>query len=200
MWTRAALLVIGVNLVLAGGVNPRIGIRTSFQDDHIPFMDYEEDSSILPLVDPYDGISYRLPNTTVPLSYSIWLSTDIHEGDFGFDGEVTIHFQCIETTSELVLQYRMLTIDTVALFDSNNNLIEDDVPWYQNETVEFLVITPTRQLMQGQEYSVNVRYNGTINDNGLGIYRAWYVDPVGNTRWLASTQFQATEARRAFPW
>lgn len=194
------LFVIGVTLVIGGGVSPRVGIRNSFQDDHIPFMDFEDDTSILPLVDPYDGISYRLPNTTVPLAYDIWLSTDIHAGEFGFDGQVTIRFQCIETTTEIVLQYRMLTIDTVSLFNSNNNLIEEDVAWYQNETVEFLVITPNQQLIQGQEYLVNVKYNGTMTDNGLGIYRAWYVDPVGSIRWLASTQFQATEARHAFPW
>lgn len=200
MWSKVLLFISGVTLVIGGGVTPRIGIRTSYQDVDIPFMDFEDDTSILPLVDPYDGISYRLPNTTVPLTYDIWLATEIHQGEFGFNGEVTIRFQCIETTAELILQYRTMTIDTVALFDSNNNLIEEDVSWYQNKTVEFLVITPNQQLIQGQEYLVNVRFNGTMTDNGLGIYRAWYVDPAGDTKWLASTQFQATEARRAFPW
>ncbi len=202
MWSKILfLLVVGVaRTVLGGGVVPRTGLRTSFQDDHIPFMDYEDDSSILPLVDPYDGISYRLPNTTVPTSYDIWISTTIHAGNFEFDGKVTIGIRCIETTSEIVLQYRDLTIQGVFLLDSNFNLIEDDVAWYQNETVEFLVITPNQQLVQGQEYLVTVNFNGTMTDNGLGIYRASYVDPAGDTRWLASTQFQATEARRAFPW
>lgn len=200
MWSKVLLVITGVALAIGGGVTPRIGRRSSHQDGNIPFMDYEDDSSITPLVDPYDGISYRLPNTTVPLAYDIWLSTEIHRGEFGFNGEVTIRIQCIETTPEVVLQYRTMTIDTVALFDTNNGLIEDDVLWNQNETLEFLVITPSQPLIQGHEYSVNVRYNGTMTDNGLGIYRAWYVDPVGNTRWLASTQFQATEARHAFPW
>lgn len=93
-----------------------------------------------------------------------------------------------------------MTIDRVTLFGSNNNLIQDNVPWYQNETVEFLVITPNQQLTQGQEYLISVRYNATMRDNGLGVYYAWYTDPEGNTRWLASTQFQATEGRHAFPW
>lgn len=201
MWSKVLLLlIIGVTQIIGGGVNPRTGRRASFQDDYIPFIDYEDDSSILPLVDPYDGISYRLPNTTVPLSYNILISTDIHLGEPGFDGQVTIRFQCIETTADIVLQYRSLTIDTVSLFDSNNNLIEEDVAWHQNDTLEFLVITPNQQLIQGQEYLVTVIYNGTMTDNGLGIYRAWYTDHLGETKWLASTQFQATEARRAFPW
>ncbi|XP_037036998.1 aminopeptidase N-like [Bradysia coprophila] len=199
MLSNVLFLSIGITLAFGGGVNPRTGMKTSFQENHIPFMDFEDDSSILPLVDPYDGISYRLPNTTLPMSYDIWISTDIHRGDFEFNGQVTVRFRCIEPTSELTLQYRDLTIETVNLFDSNNNLIEDDVAWHLNETLEFLIIEPNQQLEQGQEYSVSVTYNGTMTDDGLGIYRAWYVDPAGNTRWLASTQFQATEARRAFP-
>lgn len=200
MWSKLLLLIIEVTLVIGGGVTPRTGIRSSFQDEHVPFIDFKDDSSILPLVDPYDGISYRLPNTTLPLTYNIWLSTEIHQGRFGFDGQVAIRIQCIETTPDIVLQYREMTIDRVYLFDSNNNLIDDNASWHQNETVEFLVITPNQQLVQGQEYVVMVRYNGTMTDNGLGIYRASYVDPAGQTRWIASTQFQATEARRAFPW
>ncbi|KAJ6636155.1 Aminopeptidase N [Pseudolycoriella hygida] len=199
MWWKVLCVIFGVTHVIGVGINPRIGFRRSFQEEQVPLMDVEDDSSILPLVDPYDGISYRLPNTTVPISYDIWISTDIHRGEFGFDGEVTIRFECIETTPELVLQYRTMTIDTVALFDANNNLIEEDVSWYQNETVEFLIITPSQQLIQGQEYLVNVKYNGSIRDDGLGIYRASYITPEGERRWLASTQFQATEGRRAFP-
>lgn len=191
---------MSLSLVLSSGVSPRKNIRKSTQEDRIPFMDLKEDSSILPLVDPYDGISYRLPNTTIPLTYDIWLSTDIHRGEFGFDGQVIIRFQCVETTPEIILQYRLMTIDRVTLFGSNNNIIEDNVPWYQNETVEFLVITPNQQLVQGQEYLISVRYNATMRDNGLGVYYGWYTDPEGDTRWLASTQFQATEGRHAFPW
>lgn len=200
MWLKLLVLIIGVTLVVGGSVSPRRSIRPSFQDDRIPLMDLEDDSSILPLVDPYDGISYRLPNTTIPLTYDIWISSDIHRGEFGFDGQVTIRVQCVETTPEIVLQYRLMTIDTVSLFDSNNNLIQNNVPWHQNETLEFLFITPDQQLMQGEEYLVSVRYNGTMRDNGLGVYYAWYVNHEGTTRWLASTQFQATEARHAFPW
>lgn len=97
MWLKVLLLSIGVPLALSRGVSPRESIRTSVQNDRIPFMDLEKDSSILPLVDPYDGISYRLPNTTIPLTYDIWLSTDIHRGEFGFDGQVIIRFRCVET-------------------------------------------------------------------------------------------------------
>lgn len=201
-WKVLLLLTIGVvqSTLGGGGTNPRLGRKSTFQEDRIPFTDYVDDSSILPLVDPYDGISYRLPNTTVPIFYEIWISTAIDRGVFEFDGKVTIRIRCTETTPEIILHYRELTIFTAIVFDSNFNLIEDDVAWSQNETLEFLVISPNQLLVQGEEYYVVVNYGGTMTDNGLGIYQASYVDPDGNTRWLASTQFQATEARRAFPW
>lgn len=197
MWTKLLLLIVGLNLTSGGGVIPRTELKTSFQDTHTPFMDYEDDSSILPMVDPYDGISYRLPNTTQPISYEIGISTDIHIGEFRFDGHVVIYFRCIETTSEFVLQYRELTMDNIALYDSNENIIVSE--WHQNDTLEFLTILPNQDLIEDQEYFVSIHYHGIMTDNGLGIYRASYVDDDGNTKWLASTQFQATEARRAFP-
>ncbi|KAJ6636156.1 Aminopeptidase N [Pseudolycoriella hygida] len=195
MWWKVLFLLFGVAGIIAD-VSARI------DEQMPPWMDSVDDdyyNSLSYLSYFSDGISYRLPNTTVPISYDIWISTDIHRGEFGFDGEVTVRFECIETTPELILQYRAMTIDTVALFDENNSLIEEDVSWYQNETVEFLIITPSQQLIQGQEYLVNVKYNGSIRDDGLGIYSASYITPEGERRWLASTQFQATDARRAFP-
>lgn len=200
MWLKLLLLTIGVTLVVGSGVSSRNSIRASHLESNVPFMDLEKDTSVLPLVDPHDGISYRLPNTTTPLAYNIWISTDIHLGEFGFNGQVIIRILVLETTREIVLQYRMMTIDIVSLFDSNNNLIQNNVPWYQNETVEFLIITPNQQLIQGQEYFISVRYNATIRDDGLGFHRGSYVNSAGNTAWFAATQFQATQARHAFPW
>lgn len=153
-----------------------------------------------PLADPYDGISYRLPNDTIPLTYNVWLSTDIHRGEFAFDGQVMIRFEVVQPTTEVTIQFRMMTIQHINLFNANNVMIEQNVNWFQNHAVEFLVIRPNTPLVVGLQYSVHVTYNATIRDNGLGIYRASYVNPQGETVWLASTQFQANEARHAFPW
>lgn len=192
MWFKYLVLIPGVILALIGGARAAKHLRTSFQDN--------QDSSIVPLVDPVDGISYRLPNTTIPLTYNIWLSTHIHRGEFGYDGQVTIRFQCVETTPEIILHYRLMSISTVTLFDSNNNLIQVNVPFHQNATVEFLVITPSQQLINGHEYLVTITYNATMRDDGLGFNYDSYIDPEGNTRWWATTLFSPTHARHAFPW
>ena len=168
-----------------------------------PWKDLQDEvefDDATPLADPYDGTSYRLPNTTVPLAYDISLSTNIHRGDFDFYGRVIIRFEVLETTNEVVVQYRYINIQDISILNSNNQLIESSVPFTLNETVEFLIIRPNQQLIKGEQYSVIILYNGVIRDDGLGWYRASYVNPEGETVWLSTTQFQATEARHAFPW
>jgi len=38
-----------------------------------------------------------------------------------------------------------------------------------------------------------------LNDRLLGFYRSQYKDGKGKTKYLATTQFEAADARRAFP-
>ena len=44
-----------------------------------------------------------------------------------------------------------------------------------------------------------MRFTGVLNDRLVGFYRSEYQDTEGQTRHLATTQFEATDARRAFP-
>lgn len=164
-------------------------------------IDAGEKIEISPFADPDDGISYRLPNNTVPLTYDIWLSTDIHRGEFAFDGRVRIRFEVIDDTTEITLHSNMLEIFTVTLFDANNQLIEEIAEFELDQSLEFLIIRPTQELVIDLQYSVEITYSGTIRSGGLGFYRSSYINPeTGDLVWLGTTQFQATQARSAFPW
>ena len=44
-----------------------------------------------------------------------------------------------------------------------------------------------------------IEYAGILNDRLLGFYRSKYTDPSGKTKYMATTQFEAADARRAFP-
>jgi puromycin-sensitive aminopeptidase len=48
-------------------------------------------------------------------------------------------------------------------------------------------------------WRLRLAFRGTLNDKLRGFYRSTYKDPAGATRTLAATQFEATDARRAFP-
>jgi puromycin-sensitive aminopeptidase len=46
---------------------------------------------------------------------------------------------------------------------------------------------------------VHLEFTGSLNDRLRGFYRSSFVDDEGTERVLATTQFEATDARRAFP-
>ena len=52
--------------------------------------------------------------------------------------------------------------------------------------------------MKGR-WRLKLTFTGVLNDKLRGFYRSKYKNAEGEWRWLAATQFEATDARRAFP-
>ena len=55
------------------------------------------------------------------------------------------------------------------------------------------------RLKSGDRYLLDITFGGQLRDDMLGLYRSSYQTAEGETRWIASTQFEATFARSAFP-
>lgn len=155
---------------------------------------------VAPFNDPFDGIDYRLPNTSWPLSYDIWLSTDIHRGEFVFDGRVTIQIEVLKDTEEITLHIRQLTIVNVRLLREQGGTLQTNVDFATRDDVEFLIIRPKQPLTLGTICGLVITYTGELRDDDAGFYRSSYRDAGGNLVWLATTQFESTDARHAFPW
>lgn len=49
------------------------------------------------------------------------------------------------------------------------------------------------------EYTLSIVYAGVLNDQLAGFYRSSYKGADGSSKYLACTQFEATDARRALP-
>lgn len=184
------LLIFGVVAIAIADDEPR---KLYKSDD-------ERLQQVRPFSDPIDGLDYRLPNSTIPISYNIWLSTSIHLGDFSFNGQVDIRIRAINNTQEIKLHYRELTIQGIDLLSGTGTTIQTDVSHSFQAELEFLVITPAAGLVANQEYIVQIRYEGTLRDDDAGFYRSSYVNSAGVTKWLATTQFESTDARHGFPW
>lgn len=143
---------------------------------------------------------YRLPNNTVPLHYDIRLRTNIHRGDFMFDGRVQIHIKVLEDSDTITLQYRQLVIHNVNLMDVNGTIIQQNVRFTMTHPLELLDILPQTPLTTGDELIVDISYAGILRDDGAGFIRSSYINPNTNeTIWLASVQFKNTDARHAVP-
>ena len=63
---------------------------------------------------------------------------------------------------------------------------------------EQAVVTFPEPLAAGNS-KLEIKFSGILNDKLHGFYRSTYKDADGNNKPLASTQFESTDARRAFP-
>ena len=141
-----------------------------------------------------DTVSYRLPETATPERYVIRLTPDLTH--FTFTGEETITITVHEATPTLVLNACELTIQQVALTDetgvTQTGKATLDEP-NERAVLEFpQVVSPGR-------YTLRLAFEGILNDKLKGFYRSSYKDADGNDKTLATTQFEPTDARRAFP-
>lgn len=189
-------MLLKVLVILSGLVAIAMSIPMPFReevpsDEIVPFAPYTDD---------VDGKDYRLPNNTKPIRYDVSLSTDVHRGQTEFVGTVKIRVEALENTNDITIHYRQLTIETIEVFENANDAtgLIPSTSIYVDD-LEFLTITVERQLLATRQYLVVITYHGLLRDDNMGFYRSSYKDADGKTVWLATTQFEQTDARHAFP-
>lgn len=143
--------------------------------------------------------TYRLPNNTRPSLYEVHIRTWIHEEIFTFEGRVEIFIIALETSNNIVIHQRQLNITNFALRDlSNGDILPATVSY--DPIREFLIFDLTMdELEAGNRYLLQVNYTGTLRSDEAGFYRSSYLNDSGDRIWLATTQFEATDARHGFP-
>ncbi len=143
-----------------------------------------------------DYIGYRLPNDTRPETYDVNIRTWVHEEDFEFAGIVNIGIVTVNETNAITLHMRQLDIIQVRLLTTGAvpGLISIG-PHTYNSTFEFMRIPINSVLPANTRYTVEIRYTGTLRTNQGGFYRSSYLNDAGQRIWLATTQFESTDAR-----
>nr|CAD7593835.1 unnamed protein product [Timema genevievae] len=146
-------------------------------------------------------LDVRLPRAIKPDSYDIKIIPFIVEGNFTFHGAVSIVLNVTQDTRNVTLHVNDIKVlqDTVEVVEEGDTNGSVAVQRISNDSArQFLVLHLARVLAAGRQYTVRMRYIGNLNDALQGFYRSSYI--VNNqTRWVAATQFQPTDARRAFP-
>lgn len=131
-----------------------------------------------------EEINYRLPNNTKPNSYDITLATNIDKNDFSFTGRVAIKLVVLETSYNITIHARQLTIKTINLSTQSGAAINLS-PFIYDKVTEFLVIPTNAPLQKGLQYLLIVRYSGVLRIDRKGFYRATYVNAQGETKKVA---------------
>ncbi|XP_048262950.1 aminopeptidase N isoform X2 [Bombus terrestris] len=149
-------------------------------------------------------LDVRLPRSVVPDSYELKLIPFIQVGNFTFHGEVKILVNVTEDTENVTLHAVDMHINESFTNIKEYSEIEKvekiiRIVEQRNDTErQFYVIRTSDTLKSGKQYVVHLKFVGYLNDHLQGFYRSSYT--VGSqTRWIATSQFQPTDARRAFP-
>ncbi len=145
-------------------------------------------------LDADKALEYRLPTTVTPERYDLRLEPDLK--GFTFSGDETVTVMVSQPTSEVVLNALELEIDRAAA-EQNDRVV-------QSARIE---VEPARErahiyfsnTLAPGEWKLRIKFRGILNDKLHGFYRSQYTDAAGKSHTVATTQFEATDARRAFP-
>ena len=108
---------------------------------------------------------------------------------------------CTESAYNVTLHAADLAIenDTVAIMEKGGNHVDIFNIDYDMAR-EFIIVNLNNGLLAGKIYVIKIHYTAFLKDNLKGFYRSVYKDrTTGEDEYVAVTQFQATDARRAFP-
>eukprot|EP00824_Muranothrix_gubernata_P001187 TRINITY_DN113_c2_g1_i1.p1 TRINITY_DN113_c2_g1~~TRINITY_DN113_c2_g1_i1.p1 ORF type:complete len:923 (-),score=205.70 TRINITY_DN113_c2_g1_i1:106-2874(-) len=133
-----------------------------------------------------------LPRTAVPHHYAVTLTPDLVK--FTFAGEERVELDIKKPVNSITLNAVDLVIRDVFIH-------QEAIPTRAAVSIvqkdECATFTFEKPLMVGPA-TLHLRFDGSLNDQMKGFYRSKYVRD-GRELYLATTQFEPTDARRALP-
>jgi len=142
-----------------------------------------------------DANPYRLPRDVLPSRYDIVMEPDLAEARFV--GEVVISATVQAPVDSIMLNAADLDC-SVATLQQNGSAIAAEVT-FDAETERMALRPADGRRLEPGELQISCSFAGELNDQLRGFYRSTFVDEDGEVRTIATTQFESTNARRAFP-
>jgi len=140
--------------------------------------------------------SVRLPAHVTPERYRIMLKPDLEA--FTFSGEETIYFTLAKAEKKITLHAKDVKVESAEVI-ANHKHGKDN--WAgkisYNPKAETVTFAFPKTIYPGK-HQLKLAFSGVLNDRLHGFYRSKY-EHKGKTKHMAVSQFEATDARRAFP-
>jgi len=131
----------------------------------------------------------RLPQDVIPENYALTFAPDLSKASFG--GEETIRVKLLKPTSQIVLNSADIDFSEASI--TSAGVTQKAAVTFDKEK-EMATLAVANPLAPGLA-TVHIKYTGILNSEMRGFYTG--KDDQG--RKYAATQFEATDARRAFP-
>ena len=141
-----------------------------------------------------ESATYRLPRTVTPKHYELTLSPDLEAANFA--GEESITVDISEPIDQIQLNAIELEVHDAELISDAGDVLPGSISY--DEPQERLMVS-FASFAAGGEWTLKLTFSGILNDKLHGFYRSVARDSDGTESVIATTQFEATDARRAFP-
>lgn len=138
-------------------------------------------------------ISVLLASHVTPTRYNLTLKPDLE--NFVFEGSETIDIVLDKDVKSITLHSKDIAISTAEIKAGKEIQFADKIDY--DTAAETATFTFKKSIKKGK-VKLNIVFSGIINESLRGFYRSRY-EIEGVTKHIATTQFEATDARRAFP-
>jgi puromycin-sensitive aminopeptidase len=138
--------------------------------------------------------SVRLSKNIIPIKYDIQLQPDLE--NFIFEGIETITLFILRKTKSIILHSKELEIETVNIQINKERIFAEKIFYDEKkETATFLF---SKNVPIKKNIKLTLVFRGILNEKMRGFYRSKYIFKE-KEHYIATTQFESTDARRAFP-
>lgn len=135
------------------------------------------------------SLAQRLPELARPVNYRLTFAPDFEKNIFS--GQEVISVEVQKPTSEIVLN--AVDIDLLGASITSGGVTQEAKVSF-DKTRQMATLTVEKALRAGPA-TIQIHYNGLLNDE----LRGFYLGKDEKGRKYAVTQFESTDARRAFP-
>ncbi|CCE83179.1 Piso0_003751 [Millerozyma farinosa CBS 7064] len=168
-------------------------LRSKFKNrysQHIPKRFMTTESTDRSRIESVNSKREVLPTNIKPLHYDVTLEPNFDT--FTFDGHAKIDLDVKEVSHSITLNCLELTLHKTSLNGGEIRKVDFDT---ERQTATFHLASA---LTPGDHAKLDIKFSGILNDKMAGFYRSSYIED-GKKKYLATTQFEATDCRRAFP-
>ncbi|KFM82332.1 Endoplasmic reticulum aminopeptidase 2, partial [Stegodyphus mimosarum] len=138
----------------------------------------------------------RLPSFVLPIRYDLLMKPNLKT--FENSGSVNITFQVTASTNFIVLHSKDLNLSRILVTENDEREISV-LQYLEYPEHEQLYIKIDGNFMPNLEYKLLIDFERNLEESMDGFYLSSYKTADGQKRYLATTNFEPTSARSAFP-
>ncbi|KAF3070716.1 Aminopeptidase 2, mitochondrial [Daldinia childiae] len=150
-----------------------------------------------------------LPSTVVPSHYDLSISS-LKFDDWSFQGAVDIQVSITEPVKEIVINSIELKLHTakITVDHTKSSQSLETTTFNYDEKKQRATLVFAEEVPASQKATLHITFQGILNNDMAGFYRSKYQPTVpaaasvprdDTFHYMLSTQFEACDARRAFP-